>query len=163
MYWANFLHIYQPFYQQPDILKAVVEQSYRPLITNLLSHEGARITLNINGSLLDLFHQHGYDDLIEGLAEAGRLGRVEFTGSAKYHALLPLLPSEEVLRQIESNHSTNAHYLGDAFAPKGIFLPEMAYKPELAQLLEKAGFEWMIIDEIAFNGQVDAVDYTKRY
>lgn len=163
MYWANFLHIYQPYYQQPDILKAVVEQSYRPLIANLLKHEGARITLNINGSLLDLFGRYGYQDLIEGLAEAGRLGRVEFTGSAKYHALLPLLPPEEVLRQIESNHQTNRKYLGEAFAPKGIFLPEMAYKPELAPLLEKAGFEWVIMDEIAFNGQVDAVDYTKRY
>lgn len=163
MRWANFLHIYQPFGQQPDILAAVVEQSYRPLIKNLLSHENAKITLNINGSLLDLFDQYGYHDLIEGLAEAGRLGRVEFTGSAKYHALLPFLPKDEVMRQIESNNETNRKYLGESYNPKGIFLPEMAYDPKLAPWLEEAGFEWMIIDEIAFGGQVDAIDYNKRY
>lgn len=163
MRWANFLHIYQPAGQQPDVLEAIVAQSYRPLIENLLSHEGAKITLNVNGSLLELFDQYGYHDLIEGLAEAGRLGRIEFTGSAKYHALLPFLPADEVLRQVEINTETNRHYLGDVYQPKGVFLPEMAYDPKLAPILERAGFEWMLLDEIALNGAVEAVDYTKRY
>ncbi len=163
MFWSNFLHIYQPHGQQPDILDMVVKQSYRPLARNLLKHDGARITLNINGSLLELFDKYGYHDLIEGLAEAGRQGKVEFTGSAKYHALLPFLSRREMLRQIEINNETNRHYLGDAYAPTGIFLPEMAYSPEVAPILEEAGFKWMIIDEIAFNGRVEQVDYTKLY
>ncbi len=163
MYWANFLHIYQPAGQQPDILEMVVRQSYRPLIENLLKHDGARLTLNVNGSLLELFDKYGYHDLIEGLAKAGRQGKVEFTGSAMYHALLPFLSPQEMLRQIEINDETNRKYLGDAWKPEGVFLPEMAYSPEVAPVLEKAGFKWVIIDEIAFNGQVEQVDYTKLY
>lgn len=163
MYWSNFLHIYQPYGQQPDILEMVVKQSYQPLIENLLKHDGARITLNINGSLLELFDKYGHHNLIEGLAEAGRQGKVEFTGSAKYHALMPFLSEREMLRQIEINTETNRHYLGDVYQPKGFFLPEMAYQPQVAPVLEKAGFKWVILDEIAYNGQVEGVDYTKLY
>jgi hypothetical protein len=163
MYWANFLHIYQPHGQQPDILEMVVKQSYRPLVENLLKHAGARITLNVNGSLLELFDKYGYHDLIKGLAEAGKQGKVEFTGSAKYHALLPFLSPAEILRQIEINNETNRHYLGDAYAPKGIFVPEMAFTPEIAPVLEAAGFEWVILDELAYNGKVETVDFTKLY
>jgi hypothetical protein len=163
MYWANFLHIYQPRSQQPDILEQVVKQSYRPLIENTLKHEGARYTLNINGSLLELFDKYGYHDLIEGLAEAGRQGKIEFTGSAKYHALLPFLSPQEMRRQIDINNETLQHYLGDAYKPRGFFLPEMAYSPEVAPVIAEAGFEWIILDEIAYNGKTGAVDYTKQY
>ncbi len=163
MYWSNFLHIYQPHGQQPDILEMVVKQSYRPLVENLLRHDGARITLNINGSLLELFDQYGYHDLIEGLAKAGQQGKVEFTGSAKYHALMPFLSPQEMRRQIDINNETNRHYLGDAYQPQGFFLPEMAYSPQVAPVLEAAGFKWVILDEIAHNGKVETVDYTKLY
>jgi hypothetical protein len=163
MRWANFLHIYQPYNQQPDILEAVTAQSYRPLIENLAKYPETRLTININGSLLELFDKYGYHDLIEGLAKAYKSGQVEFTGSAKYHALLPFLSKEEVLRQIEINNITLRHYLGEDFKPAGIFLPEMAYDPKLAPWLEEAGFKWMIIDEIAFGGKVEAVDYTNMY
>ena len=32
MKWANFLHFYQPYNQQPDILERVVNESYRKVI-----------------------------------------------------------------------------------------------------------------------------------
>jgi hypothetical protein len=163
MYWANFLHIYQPHGQQPDVLEAIVAQSYRPLVQGLLDHPEAKLTLNVNGSLLELFDRYGYHDLIEKLQQVGRNGQVEFTASAKYHALLPFLSAEEALRQIEVNTETSRHYLGDAYQPRGIFLPEMAYDPKLNKVLEKAGLEWVILDEIAHEGQVDSVDYTKLY
>ncbi len=35
MKWANFLHFYQPSNQQPDILGAIVAQSYRPIIDGI--------------------------------------------------------------------------------------------------------------------------------
>lgn len=163
MRWANFLHIYQPYNQQPDILEAVTAQSYRPLIENLAKFPETRLTININGSLLELFEKYGYQDLIAGLVRAYKDGQVEFTGSAKYHALLPFLSPEEALRQIEINNETLRHYFGNDFKPQGIFLPEMAYDPKLAPLLDKAGFKWVIIDEIALGGKVEAVDYTKLY
>src|SRR4030042_522093 len=107
MYWANFLHIYQPARQQPDILAAVVAQSYRPILENLVKHKKVRLTLNINGALLELFDRDRYHDLIDILRKLGEEGRVEFTSSAKYHAFLPLVEEKEIIRQIKANDETN--------------------------------------------------------
>lgn len=164
MYWANFLHFYQPFDQQPDILEAIVTQSYRPIIESLKKNRHVRLTLNINGSLLELFDKYGYRDLIDNLRELGERGQIEFTGSAKYHAFLPFLKQDEIIRQIKTNNETNTFFLGSkAYDPKGFFPPEMAYKQELAHIIESLGFSWIIIDEIAIAGETGKVDYTKLY
>ena len=89
MKWANFLHLYQPAEQQPEILEAVVVQSYRPIIAHLKENKKVRLTINITGALLELFDKYNYRDLIDDLRIVGEEGRVEFTGSAKYHAFLP--------------------------------------------------------------------------
>ncbi|KKU83900.1 MAG: hypothetical protein UY11_C0011G0008 [Candidatus Amesbacteria bacterium GW2011_GWC2_47_8] len=163
MYWANFLHIYQPSGQQPDILEAVVAQSYRPLIAGILKNPRAKLTLNVTGALLELFDKHGYFDLIDDLKAAGTAGQIEFTGSAKYHTLLPFLSPDDIIHQIKINDETSRFYLGRAYNPRGFFPPEMAYHPKLAPILASLGYSWVIIDEIAFNGQVEKVDYTKTY
>ncbi len=163
MRWANFLHLYQPADQQPDILEAVVVQSYRPLLQHIQENKNVRLTLNVTGALLELFDKYGYRDLIEILREVGREGRVEFTGSAKYHALLPFLEESEIIRQIKINDETMRFFLEDAYMPVGFFPPEMAYKEALAPIVEKLGFKWIILDEIAFNGHAQGVDYTKLY
>jgi hypothetical protein len=163
MQWANFLHIYQPFDQQPDILESIVVQSYRPILENLKKNKNVHLTLNINGALLELFDKYGYHDLIDIMKEVGNEGRLEFTGSAKYHAFLPFLSKEEIIRQIKMNDETLKFYLGSAYNPQGFFPPEMAFKEELVPIIEECGFKWIILDEIALNGRTESVDYTKLY
>lgn len=163
MKWAVFLHIYQPAEQQRDILDAVVTQSYRPLVEGLKSSGDVKITLNINGALTELLDKNGYKELlsdIKGLAEDGKL---EFTGSAKYHTLLPFLNNDEIKRQIDINNEVNSKFFGNAYNPKGFFPPEMAWDSRVVPLLKCAGFEWIVLDEIALGGEVGQVDYTKTY
>lgn len=159
MYWANFLHIYQPAHQMPDILERVVNESYRPLLTGLSRIARARLTLNVNAVLAELLMAHGYKDVIEQMRELARRGQIEFTESAKYHALLPLVPYEEIKRQIELNHRTNREIFGDVYRPKGFFSPEMAHSREVARAVHELGYEWMILDEITAFGKVDALSY----
>src|SRR3989344_2395148 len=161
MYWANFLHFYKPAEQQPDVLEAIVEQSYRPLIRGLKEHQRVRLTVNINGTLLELFDKYGYKDLIDGLGELSKEGRIEFTSSIKYHALAPFLSENEMIRQIKLNDETNKFFLGDSYKPQGFFPPEMAYGEKLPKIISSLGFKWIILDEIAYNGRVGQVDYKK--
>ncbi len=163
MRWANFLHIYQPANQDPDILEAVVFQSYRPIIAGLKKHKNVRLTLNVNGVLFELFDKYKYHDIIDDLRALVAEGRVEITGSAKYHAILPFLNDEEIIRQIEINTETLKKYLGKDYKPKGFFPPEMAYDERLPKIIEKLGFEWIILDEIAKSGRTETVDYEKIY
>ncbi len=163
MYWANFFHIYQPSGQQPDILEAVVVQSYRPILEAIKNQRNVSLSLNINGSLLELFDKYGYRDLIETLKNLLDEGRLEITGCAKYHAFLPLLEKDEIIRQIKLNDETNKFFFGSSYKPKGFFPPEMGFREDLAQIVSELGFKWIILDEIAFGGQTEKVDYKKIY
>jgi alpha-amylase/alpha-mannosidase (GH57 family) len=163
MRWANFLHIYQPADQQPDILQAIVDQSYRPILTYITESEHVKVTFNVTGSLLELFDKFGHKDILEMLKKGGEAGKIEFTGSAKYHAFMPFLGEEDIKRQIIANNETCKYYLGDAYKPKGFFPPEMAYTKKFLPVIESLGFKWIILDEIALTGEPDKVDYTKIY
>lgn len=163
MKWANFLHIYQPREQQKDILEAIVAQSYRPIISHIVSNPNIRITLNITGALLELFDKYGYVDIIDMLREAGKEGKIEFTSSAKYHGFLPLLDEEDIIRQIKINDETNKFYLGEAYKPRGFFPPEMGFDNKIVPIIESFGFDWIILDEISMNGTPGVVDYNKIY
>lgn len=164
MKWANFLHFYQPAEQQPDILEAVIAQSYRPLLEGFNKQKKIRLTVNINSTLLELFDTYKYYDLLDILRNLGKEGRIEFTASAKYHPVLPFLNEKEAIRQIQLNNETSRFFLGDTYRPNGFFPPEMAYNKELAPLIDSLGFKWIIIDEIAFPKEDNRdIDYTKVY
>lgn len=163
MRWANFLHFYQPADQQEDILEAIIQQSYKPILEGIVENKNLRLTLNINGALLELFDKYKHFYLIDILKKIGSEGRIEFTSSSKYHAFLPLIEEKEIIRQIKINDETNKYFLGSAYNPQGFFPPEMAYKEELAPILENLGFKWVILDEIAYFGEPEKVNYKKIY
>ena len=163
MYWANFLHFYQPPNQKREIVDAIAAQTYNPIFDGILTGTKGSLTVNITGSLLELLDRYDHHQLLEKMREAGRRGLVEYVGSAKYHAILPLLQPAEARRQILINDEVNKRYLGDAYNRRGFFCPEMAYGPKLAPVLEELGFDWVLLDELAYNGKIGAVDYTKTY
>lgn len=163
MRWVNFLHIYQPANQAADIVTRVANESYRPLLKTLKENPNTKITLNINAALSEQFVSLGFQDLINDIIFVATRGQIEFTGSAKYHALLPFLSEDEIIRQITLNFQTNQKIFGDVYNPKGFFPPEMAYAPLIAPIVEKLGYTWILIDEVGFNGRVAGVDTNVVY
>ncbi len=151
MKWINFLHFYQPANQQKDILEAVVKQSYLPILQKIAELPNVNLSINVTGSLLELFERDGYNDLLNLLRKSVKEGKIELTGSCKFHALIPLIPEEEIKRQILQNQETINNILGFEYKPKGFFPPEMAYHPKLDKIIEEMGFEWIIMDEIALS------------
>lgn len=149
MFWANFLHFYQPPNQQKDILEQIVHESYQPLLEGFLKRPYALATFNINAGLIELWARDGYWELIQMLKKLLERGQIELTGSAKYHAFLPLLPRNEIIRQIKLNTKTLKKYLGDDLKLNGFFTPELAYDPKVATVVSGLGFEWMVAPQIA--------------
>ncbi len=150
MYWANFLHIYQPPTQKPIIVKRVADESYRKIFKGLLKIKRARLTLNINSILCELLEQNKGHDVLEDIRSLVKSGNIELTGSAKYHAFLPLLPESEIERQILLNEEGLNKYFGVGWKRGGFFSPEMAYSEKVAKVAKKLGYKWIIVDEIAF-------------
>lgn len=155
MYWINFLHIYQPPNQKPYWVKRVAAESYRKITAGLKKNKKAKITLNINACLGELLQKNGCHDVINDLRFLGNRGQIEFTGSAKYHPFLPLLPENEIIRQINLNYKTNRKILGPVYRPLGFFPPEMGYHKKIAKITKNLGYQWIIIDELGFNGYVN--------
>jgi hypothetical protein len=163
MYWSNFLHIYQPPTQTEEIVRKVTEEGYRTLVRVLREAPRGKITLNINAALTEQLARYGLDDVIRGLRELAERGQIEFTGSAMYHPILPLIPKGEVIRQIKLNSEVNQRYFGEVYKPTGFFPPEMCYSYEVAQTVADLGFRWIIVDELSFNGKIGSVKYDRLY
>lgn len=158
MYWANFLHIYQPPGQKKAILERVVKESYRKILSGLRSNPSLKLTLNLNAGLTEMLVKNGYEDVINDIRILLDRGQIELTGTAKYHPLLPQLPEEEIVRQIEINQIAHQKFFGNAYRPQGFFPPEMGYTPRLGEIIQKMGFSWVILDEV---GLYEPVDHTK--
>ena len=163
MLWANLLHIYQPPEQRKKILLKIAEDSYFSIIKILKKRPKVKITLNINGSLTEQLPRVGLRNIIQEFKFLAERGQVEFTGSAKYHIILPLLPEEEIIRQIKLNEETNKKFFGKVWRPRGFFLPELCYSKKAAKIIEKLGYSWIILDEIAYSGRRGKVSFDKRY
>lgn len=149
MKWANFLHIYQPPTQKPVWVRRIADESYRKLFTGLKNISRARITLNINSVLCELLEKNGASDVLDDIRLLVDRGNIELTGSAKYHAFLPLLPEAEIERQIKLNEDGLSKYFGTVWKRGGFFSPEMAYSKKVAEVAKRMGYKWIIIDELA--------------
>lgn len=163
MYWANFLHIYQPPTQKPYWVKRVADESYRKIFNGLLAVPTAKATININGVLLELLEQNGANDIIDSIAKLIERGQVELVGSAKYHAMLPFIPATEVVRQVQLNEQTLRQYFGSEIKLRGFFPPEMAFDPKLVPIIHDLGYQWIIADELSFPAAKGAVCYDRVY
>ncbi len=163
MYWANLLHIYQPPGQKKEITQKVAKESYLRIIDILKKRPSVKISLNINASLTEQLPPAGLRSMISDLKFLAKRGQIEFTGSAKYHVILALLPEKEIFRQIELNNQTNLKFFGKLWQPTGFFIPELCYHKKVASAVKKMGFKWIILDEIAYNGKFNKVKFDKLY
>jgi alpha-amylase/alpha-mannosidase (GH57 family) len=148
MRWVCFLHLYQPVNQHSDVLKAVVNESYLPILRTLSTNDRVKVTLNVSGSLLEALDNGGHRDVIDLIRTIYNQGKIELTNSSMYHAFLPLTPKDQVKRQIEENTSCLKFYINKDVSPEGFFSPEMAISPEVIDVIAELPVKWLILDEI---------------
>jgi hypothetical protein len=149
IYWAPLLHFYQPPTQVSSVLRRICDESYRPLVRMFREHPNARATVNINGSLTELLAEQGGEDVIAGLRELAERCQIEFVATGMYHPILPLIPRDEMRRQIALNFQTNRAHFGEIFAPQGFFPPELCYGPDIVETILETGHRWTILSGIA--------------
>ena len=112
-------------------MKEAVDCSYKYLLRLFESNSELKMTANFTGGLLErLATDLDQTDIIKRFRIIIERGQLEIVGSAAYHALLPLISKKEVEK------------------PKGFFLPELAYSPDVAKIINGLGYEWILVDEI---------------
>lgn len=149
IYWAPLFHFYQPPTQTRGMLLKISNEAYRPLLEVLEEYPHAKATININGVLTEMLWECGHSDIISKLKKLAEDGKIEFTGSGKYHPILPLIPIKEMERQIRRNHLTNRRFLGDVYTPRGFFPPELCYSRDIVEPIIESRHEWIIVSGVA--------------
>jgi len=151
--WINFLHIYQPAWQDPEIVNQVTEESYEFLIGLFKKHSTFNGTINIAGTLLETLDELGHAQLISDVQSLLKGGQLELTGSSHFHAFLPQLPEIEIRRQITLQEKTLKKFFN--YKPRGFFLPEMAYSPTVGSIIKDMGYRWIILDPISTREKIN--------
>ena len=74
-----------------------------------------------------------------------------------------MIPEDEIRHQILENEEILKKHFGEDFKPVGFYFPEMAYSSAAAKVVKEMGYEWTILDEIAFSGKLGVADCGKIY
>ncbi len=151
------LHIHQPPDRFDELLHLVVRESHRPLL-EALEQSSARVTVNLNWCLTEKWLDRGLDDCVARLDALMWDGRVELTSSAAYHPILPLLPPEEIRRQIAYNNQRHQEVFPN-WQPRGFFPPELAFGHELVSALTDHGLEWCLAEDVPYTCLHDTPPY----
>lgn len=161
--WINLLHFYQPPSADNETVIEAAEKSYKRIISALKRHGQIKFTLNLTGCLLDRLEILGYGELINDLKTMLSSGQIELTGSAAFHPILPLLPDQEIIRQIKINEEILKKYFGPKFSSPGFFIPEAAYAVKVAKLVKKLNYRWIMLDEISASLKSKRLDFSSLY
>lgn len=163
MKWVLVWHFYQPYQQKRELLDKIVYESYWPLVRLLQKYPRVCVSLNINGFLTEqLVPRH--ESLLKAIKALVISNQIELLGSAKNHALLPMLEEKEIERQIDMGQDINLNYFGEKFySPKTFFPSELAYSHRVYRAVQRKGFSSMLVDELSLYGVFDKVNWGLGY
>ncbi len=148
IYWAPLLHMYQPTFQDSRVLRQIDKECYKPLLRMFEEHDNVKFSLNINAVLIDMLYEFDLSDTIEILQNLVSSNKIEITGTAKFHPILPLIPQKESERQIEINEEILKKEFKQ-WERGGFFPPEMSISSQVAKYIREIGYKWVIISGIA--------------
>lgn len=158
IYFVLALHNHQPVGNLPEVFEHCFEKAYGPFIEVLERFPEMKIVLHYTGSLLDWICEHRpwFIDRLRGLVSRGQ---VEIMGGAYYEPILPSIPEEDQIGQIEYLSQRVEELFG--VRPEGMWLAERVWEPHLARPVVDAGLHYATVDDTHFHdaGQLELDHY----
>lgn len=131
-------------------LEELYHKRHLPLLEALLAWPHAGVALCLNSWLLQRWLELGWENGLQRLRELYDFGKVELTGTASHHAILPLIPENVAFRQVRRNSRLLQQILHPEWRPNGFMPPHLAYGHELSRVLAPLGFQWCLADDSAY-------------
>jgi len=144
---ALALHNHQPVGNFGWVFADVFEKAYAPMIDALERHPDARLSLHYTGPLLDWLLAERADTIHRLRALVDR-GQVEVLGGAYYEPVLAALPERDRIGQLRRMADAIEEIFGHR--PRGAWLAERVWEPDLPTSLVDAGYAWTILDDAHF-------------
>ena len=150
---ALVLHNHQPVGNFGWVIGDAYEHAYEPLIGALERHPAIRMALHYSGPLLDWLagNRPGFLERVGALV---RDGRVELLGGGYYEPVLAALPHPDRLAQLVRMADAIERIGGRR--PRGAWLAERVWEPDVPVSLVDAGYDWTVLDDAHLRaGSVD--------
>ena len=144
---ALTLHNHQPIGNFGWVFAEVFEQAYKPMVEALERHPRVRVGLHYTGPLLEWLRAErpAFIAALQGLVDRGQ---IEILGGGLYEPVLASLPERDRIGQLSRMADTLEATFGAR--PKGAWLAERVWEPDLPTSLVAAGYAWTILDDSHF-------------
>jgi alpha-amylase len=144
---ALTLHNHQPVGNFGWVIAETYDRAYLPMLEALERHPGVRLALHYTGPLLTWLRRER-PDFLERLGALVARDQVEIVGGGWYEPVLASLPERDRLAQLRRM----ADELQDQFGtrPRGAWLAERVWEPDLPTALIDGGYQWTILDDAHF-------------
>ncbi len=152
---ALVLHNHQPVGNFGHVIVANHDTAYLPMIEALERHPGVRLGLHYTGPLLDWLRSER-PETVERLAGLHARGQVEIVGGGWCEPVLASLPERDRVGQLRRMASELASLFGER--PRGAWLAERVWEPNVPTSLHDAGYAWTIVDDAHFRAAAIADD-----
>jgi len=141
------VHNHQPSGNFESVVLGAVRDAYHPLLEAVRAAPGVVLTVHCSGGLLIFLRERARPtfDLLGRLAADGR---VELLTGGFYEPILAMLPDGDKLGQIQAL----SEFLRASFGrrPRGMWLAERVWEPQLPKVLRAAGVEFVVVDDAHF-------------
>jgi alpha-amylase len=144
---ALALHNHQPVGNFASVLADVYDKAYGPMLLALDRHPSVRLSLHYSGPLLAWLIGER-PEAIERMRGLVDRGQVEILGGGISEPVLASLPERDRIGQLTRMRDSIETVFGHR--PRGAWLAERVWEPDLPTSLVAAGYEWTILDDAHF-------------
>jgi len=140
-------HDHQPVGNFDGVFAQNFEQAYQPLVRTFAQYPDVKFCLHVSGPLWEWLEANRpafFDDL-GMLIERGQM---EILAGAWSEPILPMIPRRDRIAQIAMFRDTIARRFG--VSPRGMWLAERVWEPELVESIARAGIEYAVLDDYHF-------------
>jgi 4-alpha-glucanotransferase len=141
------VHNHQPAGNFDSVVLDAARSAYHPFLEAARAAPGIVLTVHCSGGLLAFLRERARPtfDLLGRLAADGR---VELLTGGFYEPILAMLPDRDKLGQIQAL----SDFLRSNFGvrPRGIWLAERVWEPQMPKILKQAGVEFVVLDDAHF-------------
>jgi alpha-amylase/alpha-mannosidase (GH57 family) len=129
------------------ILEEAYTRSYMPFFSVLKDFPEIKVNIHFTGFLFEWLKENkpGYITLLKSLCDRGQL---EVLSGGMYEPILALLPEDDARAQIRLHLDLMEETFG--VRPRGMWLAERVYEPQLPKVMARAGIEYTVIDDNHF-------------
>jgi hypothetical protein len=141
------VHLHQPVGNFPEVLEESYQRAYRPFLEVFREFSELRLVWHCSGFLFQwLCDRH--PDYVAILRDLVRQGRVEPLTGGVYEPIFPVIPARDRQEQIRRLSALVRRALD--FEPRGLWLAERVWEPEMAGDLQDAGIQYVSLDDYHF-------------